>query len=118
MSVMNKILVLVCFLSLGVMQAQEVESQYEKDGDIIKVTHFYDNGNVKEQGFYKDKLLDGKWVRFDESGKKTVEAYYSKGRKVGKWFVWTKNEVKEVSYENNAVANVQTKNENTQLAVK
>lgn len=115
---MKKILILACGLLFAVTQAQEIKPVYEKDGDMIKVTHFYDNGNIKEQGFYKGKLLHGTWNKFDVKGNKTVMAHYSKGKKVGKWFIWTKDELKEINYENNTIASVQSWKENTKIAVK
>ncbi len=115
---MKKILTIVCLLAFGLTQAQDIKPLYEKDGDIIKVTHFYNNGNIKEQGFYKNKLLNGTWTRFDEKGNKTVIAHYKEGKKTGKWFMWSGNELKEINYENNAVANVQTWKEDSRVAVK
>ncbi len=115
---MKKILIMACVLSLGMSQAQEVKPLYERDGDIIKVTHFHDNGTIKEQGTYKDKLLDGTWTRYDENGSKTVVAQYKQGKKVGKWLMWTEGGVKEVNYSNNAVASVETRKDDTKLAIK
>lgn len=115
---MKRLVLLVCLLTFGLTQAQEVKPVYQKVGDLIKVTHFYDNGNIKEQGFYKNTLLHGVWNRFDEKGNKTVIAHYNLGKKVGKWFIWTKDELKEIDYENNAIANVQSWKEGTKLAVK
>ena len=116
---MKKVLVLACIAFLGIAQAQEVKPKYEKDGDLIKVTHFYDNGNVKEEGFYKNKLLHGVWNRYDEKGNKTVMAHYSLGKKVGKWFIWTKDELKEINYgDDNTIASVQSWKESAKIAVK
>ncbi|MFL0083714.1 membrane-binding protein [Tenacibaculum maritimum] len=78
---MNKILILACVLSVASMQAGDKKPTYEKVGDLIKVTYYYSNGNVKEQGFFKDKKLTGTWECFDESGAKTVIAYYEEGKK-------------------------------------
>ncbi|WP_408039243.1 toxin-antitoxin system YwqK family antitoxin [Tenacibaculum amylolyticum] len=118
MTGMKKLMILACVLTFGILQAQEIKPLYEKDGDLIKVTHFYDNGKIKEQGYYKDKLLHGVWKRFDEKGDKTVVAQYNLGKKVGKWLVWTKEGLKEVNYENNAVASVQSRKEGAKLAIK
>jgi antitoxin component YwqK of YwqJK toxin-antitoxin module len=115
---MKKVMILACGLLLAVAQAQETKPVYQKDGDMIKVTHFYDNGNVKEQGFYKNKLLHGVWSRYDEKGNKTVIAHYNEGKKVGKWFIWMNDELKEINYENNSIASVQTWKENTKIATK
>lgn len=115
---MKKIVVIACMLSAGLMQAQEVTPKYEKAGDMVKVTSYYEDGKVKEQGFFKDKKLEGTWVTYDNEGNKTAIAHYEQGRKVGKWFLWHKDGLKEVNYENNAVASVQHWKESTNIAVK
>ncbi|CAL2090004.1 Nicotinic acid mononucleotide adenyltransferase [Tenacibaculum sp. 190524A05c] len=115
---MKKVMILACGLLFAVVQGQEIKPKYQKEGDLIKVTHFHDNGTVKEQGYYKDKLLHGVWNRFDEKGNKTVMAHYNKGKKVGKWFIWTKDELKEINYQNNTIASVQSWKESTKIAIK
>ncbi len=116
---MKKIVVLIGLLVVGSVFAQnETKSQYEKEGDLIKVTHYHNNGNIKEQGFYKNKKLHGKWVIFDASGDKKVMAFYNQGKKVGKWFIWDKSELKEINYENNTIASIQSWKESTKIAVK
>ena len=47
---MKKLLILVCIAMIGSLNAQEVKPLYEKAGDLVKVTNFYENGAVKEQG--------------------------------------------------------------------
>ena len=78
---MRKLLVFACFLAVSLMQAQDVKSLYEKDGDMVKLTNFYEDGSVKEQGFYKNKMLEGTWVTFDKKGNKTAIAQYENGKK-------------------------------------
>ncbi|TYP99644.1 hypothetical protein C7447_101246 [Tenacibaculum adriaticum] len=115
---MRKLLVFACFLAIGLVQAQEVKPLYEKAGDMVKVTNFYEDGTVKEQGFYKNKMLAGTWVTFDKKGNKTVMAQYENGKKVGKWFVWNKDGLQEINYEDNVIASVQSWKEDTKIAVK
>jgi antitoxin component YwqK of YwqJK toxin-antitoxin module len=80
---------------------------YEKVGDLVKVTTFYETGEIKEQGFYDaDKKLTGKWLQFDKQGKKTTVAHYYKGAKVGKWFVWKGDKLLELDYEASRIASV------------
>lgn len=86
--------------------SQEKQPSYTAEGDLIKATYFYEDGTIKTQGFFKNKKLTGEWVRFDKSGKKIQIAYYNEGKKVGKWFVWTDESIKEINYKNNAVASV------------
>lgn len=116
---MRKLVAVLCFLMLGSTFAQkEIKPLYEKDGDLIKVTHYHNNGNIKEQGFYKDKLLHGKWEIYDAQGNKKVMAFYNRGKKVGKWFIWDKDELKEINYRDNAIASVQSWKESTRIAIK
>ena len=55
---------------------------------------------------FKDKKITGEWTRFDNEGNKTQIAFYNNGVKVGKWFIWSKDSLKEINYENNAIASV------------
>lgn len=115
---MKKIFILACFLVAGFTQAQDTNPLYEIEGDLVKVTHFYDNGAVKEQGYFKDKKLTGTWTTFNIKGDKTAIAHYNNGKKVGKWFIWDKEGLKEINYENYTIASVQTWKQDTRIAVK
>ncbi len=114
---MKKIIILACILAVSVLQAQ-VEPKFEKAGDLVKATYFYKDGKVKEQGFFKDKKLTGTWITFSKEGNKTAIAHYKSGKKVGKWFMWQKDGLKEIDYENNAIASVQNWKDDTKIAVK
>ena len=115
---MKKLFVIACLFAVGFMQAQEIEPKYEKAGDMVQVTKFFEDGSVKEQGFFKNKKLAGTWVTFDKNGNKTAIAHYEAGKKVGKWFLWDKQSLKEVNYENNTIASVQVWKEDSKIAVK
>ena len=45
----------------------------------------YANGQVKEEGAYRDGEKTGKWTYYWQNGKKKTEAYYSKGKPAGTW---------------------------------
>ena len=115
---MKKLVVIAGLLAGSLINAQEVKPQYEKAGDLVKVTFYYEDGSVKQQGFYKDKLLTGTWMSFDQKGNKTAIAHYENGKKVGKWFMWTKDGLKEIDYKDATIASVQHWKEDTKLAVK
>lgn len=87
-------------------QAQK-EDHYEKSGDKVKVTRYYEDGSVKEVGTYSNGTPDGKWVEYTQDGKVKVEAFYSNGQKEGKWFVWTDDGefLYEVIYKDNMLKN-------------
>lgn len=95
---------MLCLATIG--YAQEKEPTFSAEGDLVKATYYYEDGSVKTQGFFKDKKVTGEWVRFDIDGKKTQLAFYDNGKKVGKWFIWSKDSLKEINYENNSIASV------------
>lgn len=111
---MKKLLTIGLVMFAFVMNAQNVREDkkmenptYEKVGDLVKVTMFYETGEIKEQGFYdSDNKLTGKWLQFDKGGKKTTVAHYYKGAKVGKWFVWKGDKLLELDYEASRIASV------------
>lgn len=108
------------FLFIGmVANAQERKKPiFEQVGDLVKVTYFYKNGNIKQQGFFRNKKITGTWNSFDVKGNKTTVAHYKNGKKVGKWLVLTNEGIKEIIYKNNSVASVKTFYTNNSLAVK
>lgn len=115
---MKKFVIAACILSVSFLQAQDIEPKFEKAGDLVKATYFYEDGTIKEQGFFKDKKLTGTWTSFDIKGNKTAIAHYEAGKKVGKWFMWKEDGLKEIDYKDNTIASVQTWKEETKLAVK
>lgn len=115
---MKKLIIAVCMLSVSFMQAQDVKPKYEVEGDLVKATYFYKDGTIKEQGFFKDKKLTGTWTSFDKKGNKVTIGHYEAGKKVGKWFMWKEDGLKEIDFKDNAIASVQTWKEETKMAVK
>jgi antitoxin component YwqK of YwqJK toxin-antitoxin module len=109
------ILIAILFVS-AIGFSQENETTFEREGDLVKATYYFDNGDVKVQGFFKDKKLTGIWTSFDKQGNKTQIAQYNEGKKVGKWFVWNKESLKEITYNNNAVVGVKDWRAETKLA--
>jgi antitoxin component YwqK of YwqJK toxin-antitoxin module len=103
---MKKAILLAILFISAIGYSQEKETTFEKEGDLVKATYYFDNGDVKVQGFFKDKKLTGTWTSFDNQGNKTQIAQYKEGKKVGKWFVWNKESLKEITYDNNALVSV------------
>jgi antitoxin component YwqK of YwqJK toxin-antitoxin module len=102
-----KNIITICMLSIATIGfTQEKEPTYKAEGDLVKATYYYEDGSVKTQGFFKDKKITGEWTRFDTDGNKTQLAFYNNGKKVGKWFIWSKDSLKEINYENNSIASV------------
>ena len=103
---MKKAIILAIFFISAIGFSQNKATTFEKEGDLVKATYYFDNGEVKVQGFFKDKKLTGMWTSFDTNGNKTQIAHYSEGKKVGKWFVWNNESLKEINYDNNIIVSV------------
>jgi antitoxin component YwqK of YwqJK toxin-antitoxin module len=87
------------------LSAQEKPPVFEKEGDLIKGTFYYEDGSVRQEGTYKDGKLHGKWISYGQDGKKIAIAEYRQGEKTGKWFFWTNDDVlREVDYSENRIA--------------
>jgi hypothetical protein len=105
---MKKYIVIGTMLMSGMIFAQNtaVKPKLEAVGNLVKATFLYDDGQVKQEGFYENGKLQGKWVSYDVNGNKTAVAEYNKGQKVGKWFFWNDSILSEVDYSDNRVAAV------------
>jgi len=100
----------------GVAMAQDNDPKpvFEEQGDLIKGTFYYEDGNIRQEGTYKNGRLHGEWVSYDQNGEKTAIANYTNGEKSGKWFFWSENELTEVDYKNSLIASVNSwKNESS-----
>jgi antitoxin component YwqK of YwqJK toxin-antitoxin module len=103
---MKKILTLTLIFTVLICNAQAVQPTYEKTADIVKATYYFEDGSIKEQGFFKDAKLTGRWVSYNKQGEKTMMAHYKAGKKVGKWFTWNNNSLKEINYKKNVIASI------------
>ncbi|KDN56655.1 toxin-antitoxin system YwqK family antitoxin [Flavobacterium seoulense] len=103
---MKKYMIIGAILITGMIFAQAPKPQLEAVGNKVKATYFYENGQVQQEGFYKNGKLDGKWTSYDKNGNKLAVAEYQKGEKVGKWFFWKDSTLSEVDYANNKIASV------------
>lgn len=93
-------------LFIGLSFAQKVEPKFEKQNELTKATYFYDNGDIKEIGFFKNDKLEGKWVSYNNEGEITTIANYINGKKEGKWFVVANDTIKELTYKSNKLIDV------------
>ena len=105
---MKKIIGFAMMMLVTVTFAQKERTlKLNKDTNLIDVTYYHDNGVVSQIGSYTlDGKLHGEWLSFNEAGNKIVSAKYEDGTKVGKWFYWNDNTLKEVDYSNNDIASV------------
>lgn len=113
-----KNLILIAIFSISFVGfSQDKQPTYSAEGDLVKATYYYEDGSVRVEGFFKDKKLTGVWTSFDQKGNKTQIAEYKEGKKVGKWFVWGKNSLKEITYNNNAIVSVNDWKSESELAI-
>ena len=112
------ILVLALFMSVVSFAQDNRELKINEGTQLIEATYFHENGVVSQTGFYTlDGKLQGEWKQYDANGKKLTSATYNKGEKVGKWFFWNDQTLKEVDYTNNAIASVSEWNNKSKVAV-
>jgi antitoxin component YwqK of YwqJK toxin-antitoxin module len=79
-------------------------SEYERQGDRTKVTHYYEDGEtIRETGFFYQGVSHGEWIQYSRSGEVQIEATYRDGKKEGTWFVYSpdRTELYEIVYVNN-----------------
>ncbi|AWH84129.1 membrane-binding protein [Flavobacterium album] len=103
---MKKIIIAVMLLSAGVLSAQNVKPKHEIQDQMVKSTYYYDNGQVKQEGFYKNGKLHGNWTAYNEDGTKQSMGEYNNGMKTGKWLFWTGSVLNEVDYADSRIAEV------------
>jgi len=116
---MKKIVVILVMLSVGFTYAQKERTlKLDKDKDLIEVVYYHDNGQVSQTGYYtKEGKLHGEWFSYCQEGNKIVSAKYDEGKKVGKWFYWSNDVLREVDYSNNAIAEVSEWTNKTRVAI-
>lgn len=108
MKTIKHIVLVGCFLLGGALfsQDQKIAPLFEKDGELVKATFFYEDGSISQQGTIKDGKLHGEWISYDREGNKSALARYKDGSKTGKWFFWVDGTLKEVNYQNSKIASV------------
>ncbi len=102
---MKNIILILALVFASSIIAQN-KPKFEKEGNLVKGTFFHDNGQIQQQGFYKNGKLHGEWVSYNAEGKKLAMAQYEDGIKTGKWFMWNKGVLIEVDYDANVIASV------------
>ena len=105
---MKKIFITALLVFSGVFYAQEIKPKFEVVDNMVKATYYFDNGQVKEEGFYLEGKLHGKWTSYTETGSKQTMGEYEKGAKVGKWLFWSTNSLKEVDFATNKIEEVKS----------
>jgi len=116
---MKKRALIIATLVIGMISfaQQDRTLEIDKETNLTAVTYFHDNGVISQKGFYtKEGNLHGQWFSYNQDGTKIVSAKYENGQKVGKWFYWVNDKLKEVDYSNNAIASVNEWTQNGKVA--
>ncbi|WP_372920271.1 toxin-antitoxin system YwqK family antitoxin [Salegentibacter sp.] len=107
MKKIKSLITIALLVAGGSVMGQEIpEPVFEKDGELIKGTFYYEDGNIKQEGTYKDGKLHGEWISYNPQGEKEAIAEYTYGKKTGKWFFWSNDRLTEVNYNDNRIAKV------------
>lgn len=116
----NAILLMALVLTTAIGYSQkEKEIKLNKETNLIEATYYHDNGKISQQGtFDLAGKLHGEWVSFNEEGQKVSMGSYENGVKTGKWFFWDNDVMKEVEFNNNAIASVINKESTKRVANK
>jgi antitoxin component YwqK of YwqJK toxin-antitoxin module len=114
---MKNIFTIAIFCIAAIGYCQDIKPTYEVEGDLVKATYFHEDGSVKTEGYFKEKKLTGKWIRFDKQGNKKQMAFYKEGKKTGKWFFWDEGSLREVTYNNNNIKGVNLWKAESKVAV-
>ncbi|WPR72434.1 membrane-binding protein [Flavobacterium sp. NG2] len=103
---MKKYIMITLLLVSGMLFSQNLQPKLEAVNNMVKATYFHENGQIMQEGFFKNGKLQGEWTSYDQEGNKTAIAIYDKGQKTGKWFFWNKSSLNEVDFTNNKIAAV------------
>jgi len=102
----------IIFISTVTFAQVEPEMKLNKDTNLIEATYFHASGEISQKGtFNLEKKLHGEWMSFNDKGETISIGSYNNGVKTGKWLFWANNVLKEVEYNDNAIAAItETKN--------
>ena len=70
------------------IKESKTEKKFVKEGDVVKLTEFYENGKIAQEGYLKNNKLHGKWISYSSEGEKISIANYKKGKREGTWLFW------------------------------
>lgn len=107
---MKNIAIIALLLVSTLTFAQDKSPKLQEVNGLVKATYYFDNGQIQQEGFFKEGKLEGKWISYDVNGNKKAIAEYTNGQKTGKWFFWNEQSLSEVDYSNSAVASVKVWN--------
>jgi antitoxin component YwqK of YwqJK toxin-antitoxin module len=104
---MKKYMIIGAVLISGMFFAQTIEPKLEAMNQKVKVTYYFEDGTVQQEGFFENGKLDGQWVSFDSNGNKKSIGEYNKGVKCGKWLFWNDATLTEVEFSKSKIESIQ-----------
>tara|TARA_B000000441_G_C21686542_1_gene316833 strand:+ start:509 stop:871 length:363 start_codon:yes stop_codon:yes gene_type:complete len=85
---MKKILTIV-LIFLSSLSFGQIRDSLVLENDLIKKTSYYQNGNVREIGYFDlDERRHGKWTLYLENGNCSSIASFKHGLKHGEWIMY------------------------------
>ena len=69
----------------------KVSEEFYSNGEITQKITYYDNGQLKSKGSYKNRTEDGQWTYWYDDGQKHSEGCYKDERRDGQWTYWHEN---------------------------
>lgn len=104
---MRSLVITAALLVSGVFYAQNaIEPQFTIVDNEVRAVYFYDNGQIQQEGTYKDGKLHGTWTSYDMNGNKRSVGEFNEGKKVGTWLHWADNTLSQVDYNESRIATV------------
>lgn len=97
-----------------------LKSEYVQEGELVAVRNYYETGELKETGFFKNEIPEGKWETFAKNGSKTAELNYLNGKRHGEFRVWDEfsDAYTEVNYVNGDIVLANRYLKQTEFAAK
>lgn len=81
----DKVLKKATFYESGQLRLIGFYKNHQKTG---KWMYFYENGNKMAETHFKDNLMSGSSTRWHPNGKMHSSGFYKKGERKGKWFFY------------------------------
>ena len=89
-----------------IAQENEISKTYVEEGDQIRYTEYFKNGQIAQTGYFLNGKNHGFWTSYYQDGTKKSEGKFENGKKVDAWFFWNNTILIEVSFKDNSIENV------------
>ena len=115
---MEKAILTFLFIIIGfVVTAQDVvreefytngnlKLQFIKvNSDVVQATYYFETGEIREKGYYRNELLSGKWQTFNVDAELIASGFFVGNQKTGDWLYYKGGELFQiVSYSRGQLA--------------